>query len=95
MIDQILLNLNLIVEKIEETKKLCLGIYSIMSAFPVIKSPGEYLNWVRKAKDILLEVKKTGNYKTGLNLWLSHFDDEVTSSPITMDLIRAEEKSMK
>jgi len=93
-IDQILFYLDLSTEKIEQTNISCLGIYSLSPAFPVIQSPREYLNWVQKAKYALLEVKKTGDYKTGLRLSLMQFDDEVTFKPITMDLIRAEEKSI-
>jgi len=92
IIDQALFFLDISIEKIEELKKLCLGIYSLSSAYPAILSPEEYISWIKKAKLVLEEIKKTGNYETGTKLAFLNFDDEVNCEPITFDLIQAQEK---
>ncbi|OGP51888.1 MAG: hypothetical protein A2Y79_09165 [Deltaproteobacteria bacterium RBG_13_43_22] len=95
VIDRVLLFLDMALGKTEELKKLCLGIYSLTPAYPVIHSPGEYINWILKAKHSIQEIKETGNYETGMKLFLLQFDEETNSEPITFDLIQAEEKAMR
>jgi hypothetical protein len=91
VIDHVLLLLEIIRMKIEDLKPLCLGTYSATPSLIEIQSPGEYIACVETARKAVEQVKKSGNYETGMKLLLINLDFETNDSPITFDLIRKED----
>ncbi len=91
IIDHVLLLLGIALRKTDELKKRCLGIYSVVLASPLIQSPEEFICCVKRAEQAIEDIKKTGDYETGLKLSLMHLDGCAGYEPITYDLICAEE----
>ncbi|MDQ5986007.1 MAG: hypothetical protein CSYNP_01725 [Syntrophus sp. SKADARSKE-3] len=91
-VDRIVLLFEMAIKKTEELKKRCLGVYTMAPTFTTILSPSDFINCVDKAKKIVEEAKRTGNYVTSSKISLLHFDHEMGTEPITYDLIQAEEK---
>ncbi len=92
IINRVLLLFEMAIKKAAELKQRCLGVYTMAPTYPVIQSPEEFISFVGKAKSAVEEIKRTGNYETGLIISLMHFDEECGAEPITSDLIDAEEK---
>ncbi len=88
IIDQVLILLEVALEKADLLKKQSLGVYICTE----IQSPGEFIRSIRKVKSAVEGIRDSGNYESNLKLSLLNFDDETKQDPITFDLIQAEEQ---
>lgn len=88
IIDMVLMYLDLALSIAASLKEMCLGVYICTE----VQSPGEFIRGINNIKSHLEKIKHTGDYANPAKISLMNLDEDTCSAPITLDLIKAEQK---
>ncbi|MBN1472520.1 MAG: hypothetical protein JW925_12120 [Syntrophaceae bacterium] len=86
VIDQVLMLLDMALDKTSFLKEKCLGVYICTE----IQSPGEFIRSLKKVKQLMEKIKQTEDYGNPVKISLMNLDEENNAAPITYDLMQKE-----